>query len=340
MTIERTLFVRIPTIVAEPILALDRRAIAALQRAEKLPPGDRSEVLRFASIHSVIDQLAVTAMTNGEPTAYGTGVNIDSAHGTTVMHISKSSHVDGLGEVSEWLRDGAVVVGLQLPHFRGTADIGGAIGAGPVSPASRWASAASDSNTAIHERFESRLLEALSEADIELGALYPSDISNVALTECLRRYAEKDATRARIDLRVVYRDGSEGPRFPLHALEMTTIEPEGHRVLRVSLMSIRHVGMDTIVDGAWLRNSKVSNSRPAGETDAIVFETSLRQLRRLADGGPTFIHMHQTGFAPAIIGFYRALVCHLLERPVSVAVVPRYYRGGSAFDSGTLWRTP
>ena len=67
-------------------------------------------------------------------------------------------------------------------------------------------------------------------------------------------------------------------------------------------------------------------------------ETSLRQLQRLDTSIPTLICMYQTGLQPAIMGFYRAVTCHLIEHPKSIAVVPYYYQGEEDFAEGTTWR--
>ena len=104
-------------------------------------------------------------------------------------------------------------------------------------------------------------------------------------------------------------------------------------------MSIRHVDMDAIVDGAWFRNSKLSRPRPAGLTDQLAFDTSLRQLYELSPTTPVVIHMYQTGLEPAVVGFYRALVVYLMAHPGTLAVVPHYYGGEGSFAQGTPWRT-
>jgi hypothetical protein len=115
--------------------------------------------------------------------------------------------------------------------------------------------------------------------------------------------------------------------------------PPDWRVIRFTLMSIRHVDMDTVVDGAWFRNSKLSRPRPAGLTDQLAFETSLKQLWKLRPAAPAVIHLYQTGLEPAVIGFYRAVVVYLMTQPGTLAVVPHYYQGNGQFVQGTLWRT-
>jgi hypothetical protein len=215
--------------------------------------------------------------------------------------------------------------------------MGGEIGRGPTPPEMTWSASVRDTATAARERFEFLLRTALDSPNGERGAIRPSDISNTVLTEGLRAHVTGKRDRRRVDLRVVYRDGSEGPRFPMHALDMTAARPEGWRELRFTLMSVRHVDMDIVVDGAWLRNSKVSRPRPAGLTDEMVFTTSRKQLQSLDRSVPTLLFMYQTGLEPAIVGFYRAVVHHLLEFPRSIAVVPCYYQGDRSFAEGTPW---
>jgi hypothetical protein len=338
MTIERSTYVLIPEALAPPLLQLERRAIAALRRAEKLSPGDRTEAIRFESIHAVIDQVAAVAMANGGPTVFSFAAVDNKLRGTSVLHGELPDHKAIPQKVVEWLAAGRVVVELRIPHNPGEVVLGGDAGHGPSPPAMRWMSSGHDSATAVRERFEFLLAAALNSPHGDEGTLRPSDLPNKVLTECLRRNVEARDGGKRVDLRVTYRDGSEGPRFPLRALEMHDAKPDGWRVLRFTLMSIRHVDMDVVVDGAWLRNSKVSRPRPAGLTDEMVFETSLRQLRSLDASVPTLICMYQTGFQPAIIGFYRAVVCHLIEHPRAIAVVPYYYQGDSDFAEGTTWR--
>jgi hypothetical protein len=104
--------------------------------------------------------------------------------------------------------------------------------------------------------------------------------------------------------------------------------------------------MDVEVDGAWLRNTDISRPRPAGETDALAYELSRQQLRRLATGRPLLMYLYQTGMEPVVVGFYRALTEHLLERPGTVSVIPLYFRRPAVGDAparetvfaeGTAW---
>jgi hypothetical protein len=143
------------------------------------------------------------------------------------------------------------------------------------------------------------------------------------------------------------RDGSAGPPFPLRGTPLVESPGRPGRQLSFALLSIRHTEMDIEVDGAWLRNTVVSRVRPAGDTDRIVYELSLGQLRSLIKDGPVTIEMHQTGLETAVVGFYRAVITMFAElhhRPGSLVVVPKYFKSGAdggapRFSEGTPWQT-
>jgi hypothetical protein len=115
-------------------------------------------------------------------------------------------------------------------------------------------------------------------------------------------------------------------------------EPMG-TVLSFSLLSIRHVALDALVDGAWLRNREVSRPRPAGDTDEFAYRQSVAQLDRLCAAGPTTIVMYQTGLDTAIVGFYRAVTERLAAGGgTKLMVLPMYFRGDEPYEPGRPWR--
>lgn len=338
MTLELSLFVRMPEALDTPLADLERRAAAALRRSEKLPPGDRSEAVRFESLHAAIDQLAISALLAGAPHAQGgtAGGDAEEAAGTTILRQATNCPPGVPSEVTAWLREGRPVVELRLPHAPGEAPLAGEPGRGPPPVARRWASTASAPREAMRERFDFLLAEAL-DAGAGDGIIRPSGITNSVLTETLRREAAQQADKAAVELPVRYVDGSSGPLFPLRTMPLVDREPEGWRQLAFTLLSIRHVEMDEIVHGAWFRNARISARRPQGLTDEVAYQTSRRQLMLLDPKRPTLIHLYQTGFEPAVMGFYRALLHHLAEHPRSVAVTPYYYRSAGSFSKGTPW---
>lgn len=338
MSIEQTWFVRVPTEIESQVRDLHGRAQECLARAAKLDPGDRAEAIRFEFLHAVIDQLATAAMLKGAPATSSNEIGDLEQPTLLYGHLSTSTRFPKI--VTRWLADGAVVAQLRLPHGSGHTVIGGEVGRGPLPPAERWQASVKDVRQAARERFDALLASALDGSNTDLGVIRPSDVSNTVLTESLREAVASEPGAGLVEVRVLYRDGSEGPRFPMRALKMVASSPRaGWRLLRFTLISIRHVEMDTIVDGAWFRNSKLSRPRPAGLTDELAFDTSLRQLEELCRSMPTVIHLYQTGLEPAVVGFYRAVVVYLMARPGTLAVVPHYYEGEGRFVEGTPWRT-
>ena len=281
-------------------------------------------------------------MANGEPfvdlTVSDDGyAQTSEAEGPTVLLPGANQPPRVIPEVASWLSAGSIVVELRLPHSNGMTHMPGSPGVGPPPPALRWQSVEGRPREAMRERFRSLISDALSDAGGPEAAIRPSGITNSVLTETLREYAGLGRDGGRIDLPVRYVDGSSGPTFPLGAFPLSSESPVALRELRFTLLSIRHVEMDGIVDGAWLRNSRISIRRPQGLTDQIAFETSRRQLRLLGDRGSTKIHIYQTGFEPAILAFYRAVLLHLMECPRSISVVPHYFLGKGEFAEGTPW---
>lgn len=303
-----------------------------MARAAKLDPGDRTEALRFEALHAVIDQLSIAALNAGADFVWSSDV---ASIGCEAIVANNAQLPD---EVASWVRSGAVVTWLRLPHGRGETPLAGDIGRGPLPPAARWQ--ATDARRAGQERFDALMAVALDGVDPERAAIRPSDVSNTVLTESLRRAAQAEPGRAPVELAVVYRDGSNGPKFPLRQLKMSDASPPPTwRTLRFTLISIRHVEMDVLVNGAWFRNSKISRPRHAGLTDELAFEISIRQLQETCSSGPVVIHMYQTGLQPAVMGFYRAVVMYLMAKPGTLAVVPHYYEGNAGFAQGSVWST-
>ena len=340
MTVETSVYVRMPRAIKEALLTLEKRATAASRRSEKLPPGDRSEAIRFDALHTAIDQLASAAMAAGEPYIQTSSTESVAqsamASGVSIIHPDSDVPPDAPSDVLSWLAAGSLVVELRLPHQPGSTALSGDAGKGPPPPARRWRSVSNQPREAMRERFTYLLAEALN-SNIDDASIQPSGITNSILTETLRLHAAAIQHLVRVELPVRYVDSSSGPPFSLRAVPLVQRLPEGWRRLRFTLLSIRHVEMDPIVHGAWLRNSRVSIRRPQGLTDQIAYETSKRQLLLLNPRVPTIIQMYQTGFEPAIVGFYRAVVHHMLEYPRSIAVAPYYFQARGNFTEGTPW---
>jgi len=170
-----------------------------------------------------------------------------------------------------------------------------------------------------------------------------SSVAHPVVTEILHQVAYGTSGLSTDAVTVVYNDGSQAEPFAVGRLRLPEQEALasllGLPPLRASLLSIRHLDMDTRVDMAWFLNQEASRPRPCAETDAFCCERTLAQLAALRR--PTCIHLYQTGLQPAVVGFYRALLewlaDHRQETP-SLVVVPQYYDDISKrYEHGAIW---
>ncbi len=152
-------------------------------------------------------------------------------------------------------------------------------------------------------------------------------------------YSEYIQDAPPLKIYIIYSDGSRSKEFPLHCLPHRGITPHSALqkapALRASLISMRHLEMDTLVDIAWLLNKDVADSLKKGEpgkklatVEMFSYQQTLQQLHTLLISGSLKIHLFQTGFQPAVIGFYRALIEVLREysnQEPLLEVTPYYF---------------
>ena len=136
MTIERSAYVLMPESLESPLLRLQHSANSALLRGKKLSAGDRTEAIRFESIHAVIDQMATAARANGEPTVFSSEANGLDLTGTSVLYQELLDPKVIPEEIAEWITAGRVVVELRLPHHLGATVVGGESGRGATASSS------------------------------------------------------------------------------------------------------------------------------------------------------------------------------------------------------------
>jgi hypothetical protein len=348
MTIERAVLVRLPAHTEIETILRDIRGAHA--RANKALPGDRTDIVRYEALCARLESIAQAAFVSGAATV---DLPVDDLNALVFVDGTISRPFpDHVAEVVQsWVAGGHLAVELRLPFTPGVTQHRQAA-EGPAAPSPRWAAPAGiEGRRAVELRFRQQLTDVL--AEIPAAVVMPSGVSNSVLTEVLREFV--GMTRSRVDAPVAYRDGSRGAPFPLRAVSSLSEPPLSEcRELRLALISVRHTEMDVEVDGAWLRNTDISRPRAAGETDQLAFEISRRQLSQLCAGDPLLIRLYQTGLEPAVVGFYRAVVMQLIERPGSLVVVPMYFRRQSQthrlrraadypqqtyFSQGTQWAT-
>jgi hypothetical protein len=336
--------------------------VSAAGRALKADPGDRSDVVRYESLAVQLEQMATAALAAGAPALRLHADDIDDKGlgfgGADLTDPVGAPLVERLpptarAEVQTWINGGHLAVVLRLALMPG-ATTATDTGVAAPEPQETWeAPADAQGRKAVQARFRAQLNYACEpgSGDTRLG-VNPSGIHNRVLTEVLHEFVDGDPLTRR-DATIVYRDGSQAAHpFPLRCLPLRDAPAAADITLHLALLSIRHTEMDHVVDGAWLRNAEVSRPRPAAQTDDFVYETSRRQLVQLtASGGRTaLLHIYQTGLDTAVVGFYRAVVTHLIDHPRSLTVIPMFharsrtgatpleaevtYRPGSAWSMG------
>lgn len=305
MTIERRVDVMVPAGAEAKIRLLAQQYDDAQHRHTAGSLGDRTEIVRAEQLTSQIDAAAWDQLLQ-EADAAGSGI----------------------------------IISVTWPFAEGNAPLPESTGVErPPSEVWRASRPKASRTAATYERFTEQL-EAWADGTGRGQArkpLCPSEIQNRALTEGLRAYAAAKPGQAPVEAPVTYRDGSSGPSFPLRAVPISDVEPDdGREILRMTLLSVRHVEMDVDVDGAWLRNREISLPRPGGLTDQLVYEQSLEQFKIISARGPVTLFLYQTGLAPANVGFYRALINHHRQPGTNpVAVVPFYYAGDDPYARST-----
>ena len=183
------------------------------------------------------------------------------------------------------------------------------------------------------------------------GTVDVSNQSHNTIAETLHEfvYAEYDQGASPLKIDIVYSDRSHSKDFPLHCLPPRGTPPlrslQNVPTLRVSLISMRHLEMDVLVDMAWLLNRDVAEVLRNGEAgkklatvELFSYQETLRQLRALLSSGSLKIHLFQTGFQPVIVGFYRALIEvlreHTTQEPLLEVTLYYFIRTKGRYEPG------
>jgi hypothetical protein len=341
VTREATVYVRLPSRSVVEFLSLDSTAKSALRRHRKSDPGELNDLRSFEAIQTLMEQKALALVNRGEHQAMFLDKNPGSFWAQSCLVCPEVGGAPELGElpveVQSWIEEGASFVFVNLPHEAGQTLKVEAGSMRPPEPLKAWRSPHSSARRASGDRLEFQLEQILADPANASLKLNPSGVPNRPLTDTLRMYAAASPGQNLVYAQVEYRDGSTGPDFPLRSVSMSNIIPSGIEHFRFSLLSVRHVELDRVVDGAWFRNSQISvGSRKVGVTDQLAYQISMEQLDKLAAEGPLLIELYQTGLEPAIMGFYRALVQLMRERPGTISVLPMYFTG-QAFAAGKVW---
>src|SRR5262249_30286628 len=136
---------------------------------------------------------------------------------------------------------------------------------------------------------------------------------------------------------------------PTRPIRLRCVErlPDGWsptRTLHVGLISMRHLPIDQYVDINWYRNVDVPSQEGLAGADDACYRISRGQLARLADvynGHRLRLYLYHSGFVPAVVAFYRALVEHLSSpqhKRGSLQVIPMLEpRSDGTYEEGKPW---
>jgi hypothetical protein len=344
MSIQRLRIVYIqPDIWNSQFSALANQAQRCITRRIKAAPGDRLEAQKFTALCGQMEVLAADLIEGGHPWVLLTSPDANLYLSEIEAPLIPWQHtlasrltklLPSLSSLLGHLAQGGVVFHINDPFGEGLPALTPTRENQALPPSEIWRSSENSTGlAAVSERWMQQLQYSVNSDQ----PLIPSGVSNRVMAEGLRKFVQRRQLSHAVMARVVYRDGSEARPFPLGTLALHDSLPADRRVLRVALISIRHPEMDTEVDAAWLRNRTISQVRAAAETDAIAYELSCQQLKQIADSGLWIIWMYQTGFEPAVMGFYRALAEHLATHASPVAVWPRYFSRKYGFQEGAPW---
>lgn len=176
------------------------------------------------------------------------------------------------------------------------------------------------------------------------AAINFSELRHDVITKVIREYAYKNGTPMYVA--VTYADGSEASPLPIYCLRSKLpeqmVQLNAQPILNVGMMSARHAndGLDALVKTYWYRNQEISIGRTQAETDDVAYKKSKELFFKLRSEGPYRIAFYQTGFQPAVVGFYRALIEELIERnkkkmPADLEVIPYFFMG--EYIKGEPW---
>ncbi len=163
------------------------------------------------------------------------------------------------------------------------------------------------------------------------------------ITVILQEFIHKEKIQKPVEVPVVYNDGRSARPFPLHYL---TKMPDGWlptKEYHFALISMRHLPLDKYIDMNWYRNSEIPTRDGMAASDEHCYQISMVQLAELLKVNKDHrlrIHLYHTGYMPAIIGFYRAVMSTLASptyKQGSLQIVPKLQPDEKGFVEGKPW---
>ena len=193
--------------------------------------------------------------------------------------------------------------------------------------------------------FDVRLTALVHEMEQSIRHSQPFDASvppHRELTEALHRVAHGSPAQPEPgELRVRYADNTRGRAFPVRHLWPVPEPAAWQPRLELGTLSFRHLDYDSKVDLYLIRHRETR-----GLLQAAVEALAASRMREilaspaLAAGG--CINVYQTGLEPLVVGLYRAVTEHFMERAGADEVPPLYIRpiyfvNEEKPDLGSVW---
>lgn len=164
------------------------------------------------------------------------------------------------------------------------------------------------------EFMEQRLRDQVTSAIAGSGAVNLTNQRHKMATTILQEFIHLDPQHPACHVPVAYGDGTDVAPFPVRCVAPLPATWTATKEFHVALVSMRHLPIDAYIDFNWYRNAEVPSRHGLSHADAHCFDESKRRLAQLLRaniGERVLIHLYHTGYMPAVVGFYRALVTHL-----------------------------
>lgn len=165
-----------------------------------------------------------------------------------------------------------------------------------------------------HEHFERATQEYYRSGKGSVKVTSKHHWTHNQLSETLFAFAYNRNNEKPANITIQYDWEQESRPITLYSLKPLTPLPSHETPLRVSLISMRHLALDHIVDFAWFLNKELTQNRTYVDTDHHCSERTGKLLRLLTEKGVHSIHVYHTGYQAAVIGFYRGLIEYLSEQ--------------------------
>jgi len=190
---------------------------------------------------------------------------------------------------------------------------------------------------------EQRLRDQIQAAITDRVPINLMNQGHIMVTKIFQEYIHKEKDQNPVEVPVLYNDGRIARSIPIHCLSKL---PDGWyptKEYHFALISMRHLQIDKYIDMNWYRNVEVPARDGMAASDEHCYQVSMRQLEELLNknrGHRIQIHLYHTGYMPAVVGFYRAILSAMSSdkfKAGSLQVVPKLKPVRDGYIEGKPW---